>query len=94
MAEDLPVGPKGTTRPDAFAVHQLYLDGRFDEALEKVLALLARDRKGGQEDVELYDLAMRSALKSGVPITPEVLDLARGYKTRVSRCPSAPRLHW
>lgn len=86
MAENVPVIKEGANRPEFFAMHQLYLDGDFAEVQTRALALFGRDRKGGAEDVELLDMALRACLKSGQEITPEVLELARGYASRVSSC--------
>lgn len=84
MAENVPVIKEGANRPEFFALHQLYLDGAFQEVQTRALALFGRDRKGGAEDVELMDIALRACLKSDQEITPEVLELARGYASRVS----------
>lgn len=84
MAEDVPAIKEGANRPEFFVMQQLYLDGQFGEVQTRALALFGRDRKGGAEDVELMDMALRACLKSGEDITPQVLELARGYATRVS----------
>ncbi|ORY52175.1 hypothetical protein BCR35DRAFT_356046 [Leucosporidium creatinivorum] len=82
MAENVQATKPGATRPEFFVLHQLYIDGAFEEVQTRAMALFARERKGGAEDVELMDIALRACLKSGQKVTPEVLELARGYATR------------
>lgn len=68
---------KGAARPALFALHQAYLEARFDDVVDAARKLLGQ---GVKEETEVLDLGMRAALRCGRGRDDDVVQMAKRWK--------------